>query len=72
MRNVREEIISYGIPHTSAPDKEAGDCCVFPKQISPNLYCDDKSLDSLGIVSAFYEWDIISFFAFGGGNLRVP
>lgn len=52
------------VSHTSVPDKEAGDCCVFPKQVSLNLYCNDKSLDSVCIASAFYEWDIISFFAF--------
>lgn len=65
------EIISYrDITHIS-PDKAAGDS-VFPKQVSPNLYWNDESLDSLGIASAFHEWDIISFFAFGGGNLCVP
>lgn len=52
---LEKRLLVMEIPHTSTPDKEAGDCCVFPKQISPTLYCNDKSLDSLGIASAFYE-----------------
>ena len=52
------------VSHTSAPDKEAGDYSVFPKQVSPNLYCNEKSLDSVCIASAFYEWGTISLFAF--------
>lgn len=38
----------------------------------PNLYCNGKSLDSLGFVSGFCEWNMIPFFAFGSGNLCVP
>lgn len=47
----------------SAPDKEAGDYCVLPKQVSPNLYSNDESLDFFGIASAF--------FALSGRNLCV-